>query len=77
MDTKFCAMIDVAEDKYFKLVDSICRLRDNSEGDFENILKLINSIHRDEIDLIVKLRDIEIEKNNPNKEIKIPSFMIK
>lgn len=77
METKFCAMIEMAEDKHFKLLDSICQLKEGTEVNFEEVLRLINSIHKDEIDLIVKLRDCEKKLNNSGKDIQIMDFMRK
>lgn len=75
METKFYAMVEMAEDKHFKLLDNICQLKEGNDINFEEILRLINSIHKDEIDLIVRLRDCERKLNNSGKDIQIMDFM--
>lgn len=73
MEMNFMAMVGAADDKYRKLVDYICKLKNGSEVDFEKVFKLVQSIHEDEISLIVNF--YEAEKMNFKPEIQIPSFM--
>lgn len=73
METNFMAMVGTADEKYRKLVDYICQLKNGSDVEFDKIFKLTQSIHEDEISLIVSL--YEAERMNFKPELQIPSFM--
>lgn len=75
MESKFMAMIGAADNKYAKLVDYICQLKNGSEVEFDKIFKLLQSVHEDEISLIVRLYETELINYRP--ELQIPSFMSK
>lgn len=73
METNFMAMVGTADEKYRKLVDYICQLKNGKDIDFDRIFKLTQSIHEDEISLIVSL--YEAERMNFKPELQIPIFM--
>lgn len=77
MELKFQAMIETADDKYTKLVNMICQLKSGSNENFDVILNLINSIHKDEMELIVRMCEIEKEKKTISKDgVQVFGFMV-
>lgn len=73
MEVKFAAMIGTADDKYTRLVDYICQMKNKSDVDYDKIFKLIKSIHEDEIAIIMRLYEAELMTYKP--ELQLPSFM--
>lgn len=78
MRSNFQAMVETANDKYMKLIDAVCQIRNGSNDNFDRVLNMINSIHNDEIELIIRMSDIDRENRiNSQKEIQILDFMKK
>lgn len=75
METNFKAMVSMVDDKYRKLIEHLCQLKNGTETDYDKIFKLAQSIHEDEISLIVSL--YESERMHFKPEIQLPSFMSK
>lgn len=75
MGTNYKTMIGIADEKYQKIVDYIHQLKNGSEIEYDKILKLLTSIHEDEIYLIVSL--YELERMNFKPELSVPDFMKK
>lgn len=75
----FSAMVTTATNKYIDLVHGMYETKasDNKEL-FERNISLINSIYKDEMDLLSQLCVVEAlqeVKKPKKKELKIPSFM--
>ncbi len=75
METNFKAMVSMADDKYRRLVEYLCQVKNGSEVEYDKVFKLAQSIHEDEISLIVSLYDTE--RMNFKPEIQLLSFMSK
>lgn len=78
METNHIAMINTANEKYRKILEYVYRLKitNNCTGsEYDKIIKLIDSIHEDEIYLIVRL--CESERMSMKPELSIPDFMKK
>lgn len=76
MGINFQAMVETADDKYTKLVDMVCQLKNGSDVDYDRILNLINSIHNDEMELIVRMCEIEKERKTISKDgVQVFGFM--
>lgn len=74
MRSNFHAMIETANDKYMKLVDVICQMKNGSDVNFDRVFNLVNSIHNDEIELIVRMCENE-KRGNSKQDIQIIGFM--
>lgn len=72
------AMMETANNKFNTLVDIVSQLKNGSKVDFDKMFNLIHSIHNDEVELIIKMNEIENAKNEkPKKEIQIINFMVR
>ncbi len=67
------AIVTTVDNKYRQLIDSICRIKNGLEVDYDKVFNLAESIHEDEMSLVINL--FELEKNFYKPELKIPSFM--
>lgn len=77
METMYKAMIGAANDKYSKVIEYIYELKSGKTIDYEKLIKLINSNHNDEIELIVNLCNLNrvIKELTTRTELEVPSFM--
>jgi len=73
MGTNYMAMINIANEKYRKIIEYVYQLKNDVESNHDKLIKLIDSIHEDEIYLIVSL--CESERINIKPELSIPDFM--
>lgn len=76
MNTNLDMNIALANEKYRRLMEYICKAKNGNEVDFDKVLTLVKSIHNDEIALIVALDNREKEEK-PEKGIDIPRFMFR
>ena len=75
--TNIMAMMETANDKYSKLIDSMYQIKAGSEVDFDKVIKLIHSVYNDEVELITKLNEIEQPKyeKKQNRELQVFTFV--
>ncbi len=76
--TNIMAMMETANDKYAKLIDSMYQIKAGSEVDFDKVIKLIHSVYNDEVELITKLNEIEqpkYEKKPEQRELQVVTFV--
>lgn len=76
--TNIMAMMETANDKYSKLIDSMYQIKAGSEVDFDKVIKLIHSVYNDEVELITKLNEIEqprYEKKSEQRELQVFTFV--
>ena len=72
----FEIMNKLANAKIVALKECVNQLKDGSGMDSDSIFELIDSIHKDEMDLISALKENENEKENKiKKEIQLVKFM--
>lgn len=75
----FSAMVTTATNKYVDLVNGMYSMNASDDKElFERNVSLINSIYKDEMDLLAQLYATEAKeevKKPKKKELKIPSFM--
>lgn len=75
--TTFDAMATTATNKYVDLINGMYRMKDDPEL-FNRNINLINSIYKDQMELLVRLCTYELKERKKSKwELKIPSFMCK
>lgn len=73
---KFHVMMELAANKHMNLINAVCQLKDEPETDIGKVVRLINSMYKDEIELMLKLASIEHDmKEEAKKEIQVFSFM--
>ena len=77
----FSAMLTAATSKYTDLVNGMYGMNGMNVEDKKTLdhnMNLINSIYKDEMELLAQLYGYELKENKKKKwELKIPSFMCK
>ena len=58
-DMTFSKRMETSENKFCELVDSLFKFKYDETLEVDDILKLINDIHKDNIELIALLKEFE------------------
>lgn len=69
--------VKAVNEKFVELMNIIIAARCGEVMEFDYVQKLIQDIHKDEIELISIIADMDFEKRYQKKEIDIPKFMTK
>lgn len=76
--TNFSAMLTTATSKYTDLVNGMYGMNVEDKKTLDHNMNLINSIYKDEMELLAQLYGYELKESKKKKwELKIPSFMCK